>query len=268
MSFKGNFKVFPLHSIIQMLAEQGKNGTLYVRNGSKQAHICFHEGAIVCATGWQDDRRLGYILKKNGHIKVRTLNAAINRSRLESQSLGKTLIACGAIDKTTLRSALRQQALDLICDLNLWENGDFEFKTSPLNLGATQQFSFSPIQLLIEASRRIDEMSGFREKKIADQNVYLRSEKIFREAKIRLKADEWRVLSLLDGDRRVGDLVDISGCSRFGVFKVLHAMLSAGFVEQVQLPRAEISENQAPATSTPSPKAKPRRGGLFSFFRS
>jgi hypothetical protein len=118
MSFKGNFKAFPLHSIIQMLAEQGKNGTLYISNGGKQAHICFHEGTIACATGWQDDRRLGYILKKNGHINVKTLNAAINRSRLESQSLGKTLVESGAIDKATLRSALRQQALDLICDLN------------------------------------------------------------------------------------------------------------------------------------------------------
>jgi hypothetical protein len=111
-------------------------------------------------------------------------------------------------------------------------------------------------------------MSGFREKKIADQNIYALSDKIYREAVIRLKADEWRVLSLLDGDRRVGDLVDISGCSRFGVFKVLYAMLSAGFVEQVHISRAESLAPQVAETSAASPKARPRKGGLLSFFRS
>jgi DNA-binding Lrp family transcriptional regulator len=252
-----------------MLAEQGKNGTLYINKEGKQAHISFHEGAIVCATGCQQDRRLGYILKKNGHINVKTLNAAINRSRLEAQSLGKTLIESGAIDKTTLRSALRQQALDLICDLNLGDNGDFEFKATPLNFEATQQFSFSPIQLLIEASRRIDEMSGFREKRISDQNVYVLSHRIFRESVIRLKADEWRILSLLDGDRKVRDLVDISGCSRFGVFKVLYAMLTAGFVEQVHMPGPESLESTVDEERrrASSPRATPRKGGLLSFFR-
>jgi hypothetical protein len=267
MSFKGNFNAFPLHSIIQLLAEQGKNGTLYISKGSKQAHICFHEGTIVCATGWQDDRRLGYILKKNGHINVKTLNVAVSRSRIESQSLGKILIDSDAIDKATLRSALRQQALDLICDLNLWENGDFEFKATPLNFGATQHFSFSPIQLLIEAARRIDEMSGFKKKKISDQNVYVLSEKIYGESVIRLKADEWRVLSLLNGHRKVSDLVDISGCSRFGVFKVLFSMLMAGFVEQVHMPSANSSENNTEETSPPSLDRMPRKGVLLSFFR-
>jgi hypothetical protein len=267
MSFKGNFNAFPLHSIIQLLAEQGKNGTLYISNGRKQANICFHEGTVVCATGWQDERRLGYILNKNGHINVKTLNEAISRSRLESQSLGKTLIEFDVIDKATLKSALRQQALDLICDLNLWENGDFEFKETPISFGAIERFSFNPIQLLIEASRRIDEMSVFREKKMLDQNVYVLSDKIYREKVIRLKADEWRVLSLLDGNHKVGDLVDISGCSRFGVFKVLYSMLTVGFIEQVYLAGRDSLENSAIRPSLASPNPKSRKGGLLSFFR-
>jgi hypothetical protein len=267
MSFKGNFNAFPLHSILQLLAEQGKNGTLEIGNGSKQAQICFHEGTIVCATGWQDDRRLGYILKKHGRINVKTLDEAISRSRLESQSLGKTLIEINAIDKATLKSALREQALDLICDLNLWENGEFEFKETPISFGSIERFAFNPIQLLIEASRRIDEMSVFREKKMLDQNVYVLSDKIYRGKVVRLKADEWRVLSLLDGHLKVGDLVDISGCSRFGVFKVLYAMLTAGFIEQVYLPSTDSLEDDAKQTSHTSHHPESRKGGLLSFFR-
>jgi hypothetical protein len=222
----------------------------------------------MCATGWQDDRRLGYILKKNGHIDVKTLKEAISRSRLESQSLGKTLLEIDAIDKTTLESALRQQALDLICDLNLWENGDFEFKETPLSFGATERFSFSPIQLMIEASRRIDKMSVFREKKMSDQNVYVLSHRIYSEAVIRLTADEWRVLSLLDGHRKVGDLVEISGCSRFGVFQVLYSMLTAGFVEQVYKSSTDCWHNDTEAPVASSSNSKPRKRGLLSFFRS
>lgn len=266
MSFKGNFNAFPLHSIIQLLAEQGKNGTLYISRGKKQAQICFHEGTIVCAAGWQDDRRLGYILKKSGHINIKTLKEAISRSRLESQSLGKTLIEIDAIDKATLKSALRKQAQDLICDLSLWEDGDFEFKETPISFGAIERFSFSPIQLLIEASRCIDEMSVFREKKISDQNVYALSEKIYREEVIRLKADEWRVLSLLDGHRKVSDLVDISGCPSFGVIKVLYSMLTAGFVEHVHIPSADGLQNDARRPGASLPKPKFRKGGLLSFF--
>jgi hypothetical protein len=84
---------------------------------------------------------------------------------------------------------------------------------------------------------------------------------------IRLKADEWRVLSLLDEERKVSDLVDISGCSRFGVIKVLYAMLSVGFVEHVQMPGADSRPADANTYSASALQQRSRKGGLLSFFR-
>jgi hypothetical protein len=94
------------------------------------------------------------------------------------------------------------------------------------------------------------------------------SARIYSEAVIRLTADEWRILSLLDGHRKVGDLVEISGCSRFGVFQVLYSMLTAGFVEQVYLSSTDRLYNDTEVSSASSSNSKPRKRGLLSFFRS
>jgi hypothetical protein len=263
MSFSGNLSAFPIHTILQILSEKGQTGSLAVKHAQHQARIDFINGEIVRATGWMDERRLGQIIKKKGLITEENLFKAIDRATVEAQSLGKTLAEANLVDEKALIAALREQVCDLICDIHLWQEGEFEFLETGVSLDGMLSVAFSPIQLIIEASRRIDEMSSFRSKNITDQAIFARSDRIYKEAQIALKANEWRVLSLLDGKMTVHDVIDPSGCSQFEVYKVLNAMLSAGFIDR--LPSAP--EPVRPVAPHPENPAGRKKSGLFSLFR-
>jgi hypothetical protein len=263
MSLSGNLSAFPIHTILQILSEKGQTGILSVNHQAHQVRIHFINGEIVRATGWTDERRLGQILKKKGLITEKRLREAINRATLEAQYLGKTLIDARLIDETALTVALREQVCDLICDIHLWQEGEFEFSETAVSLDGMLSVAFSPIQLLIEASRRIDEMSAFRSKDITDQAVFARSDRIFQEKQIKLKADEWRVLSLLDGERAVEDLLDSSGCTQFELYQVLNSMLSVGYIDRLAAGHGPVLQAD-PSSERPAQK---RKSGLFSMFR-
>lgn len=263
MSFSGNLSAFPIHTILQILSEKGQTGSLVVNHEQHQVRIDFINGEIVRATGWMDERRLGQILKKKGLITEENLFKAIDRATVEAQSLGKTLAEANLVDEKALIAALREQVCDLICDIHLWQEGEFEFLETGVSLDGMLSVAFSPIQLIIEASRRIDEMSAFRSKDITDQAIFAHSDRIYKEPRIALKADEWRVLSLLDGKMTVHDVIDPSGCSQFEVCKVLNSMLSAGFIDR--LPSAP--EPVRPIAPQPEGPAGRKKSGLFSLFR-
>jgi hypothetical protein len=51
-------------------------------------------------------------------------------------------------------------------------------------------------------------------------------------AKLTVTADEWHVLSRVDGNATIADIIRELGMSAFAVCAVLHRLLQAGAVEQ------------------------------------
>jgi hypothetical protein len=263
MSFAGHLSAFPIHSILQILSEKCQSGILTVNHHERQVRIQFLNGEIVRATGWMDERRLGQILKKKGLITEQRLQEALGRAILEAQCLGKSLAEAHLVDEKALKEALREQVCELICDIHFWEEGEFEFSETAVNLDGMLNVAFSPIQLLIEASRRMDEMAAFRSQNITNRTVFARSDRIYRQKQIKLNGNEWRVLALLDGQRTVEDLMDPSGCSQFELYKALNAILHAGFID----PLATAPAPPPPAVSGSEKSAQQKKSGLFSIFR-
>jgi len=59
----------------------------------------------------------------------------------------------------------------------------------------------NPMKLILEASRRIDELSVLKEFIPSDNLVFQMSGKVQNKEEIKLNANEWRILSLVDGTR-------------------------------------------------------------------
>lgn len=51
---------------------------------------------------------------------------------------------------------------------------------------------------------------------------------------IKLNANEWRVLSLIDGTRSVRQVITESAYDEFAVYKIIFSVISSGLIEQKQ----------------------------------
>ncbi len=196
MSLKGNLETFLLNSILQLLSDDQKSGVLQVKNHQKEVKIYFQDGEIVYAIGNQRESRLGYHLQSKGTISRENLHECLETGQQEKKALGKVLVEKGYITAESLEKLIHDQIEEIIFDLFIWDKGDFEYKDAKLNLQGMVVTRLNVVKLMLEASRRIDEMSILR-KNIPNDNIIFRTVDQVREnTQINLNADEWKALEL------------------------------------------------------------------------
>jgi DNA-binding MarR family transcriptional regulator len=239
MTIKGNLETFYLTSLLQMLNYDRKTGKLTIKCDVNEVQIFLHEGDIVFATETQKTNRLGDLLKNNGIISQQILNECLALSRKNKQSLGKTLVQQGYISLENLNAFLLKQAENTIYNVFLWTEGEFEYRDQGLNLKGVVGNKLNTMNLLLEASRRIDEIEIFK-KQIPDEGGILRmaGNTDQDEGDIKLNPDEWRTLSLIDGRSTVRQIIDKSGFDDFTAYKHLNSLIASGRVE-VSQPKSE-----------------------------
>ena len=231
MSLKGNLETFYLNSILQLLSNDQKTGILTVKNGNNEVKIFFQDGDIVYATGAKKENRLGYRLQADGLISRNQLQTCLARAQKDKRALGKVLIEMGFITHSDLEQVIRDQAEEIIFDLFIWQKGDFEYNDARLNLEMMVITRLNVLKIMLEASRRIDEMSVLRKLIPNDDLIFSTSGQVEVQGEIKLNADEWQVLRLVDGSRSVREIIDKGGFDKFSAYKRLCALLSSGLIE-------------------------------------
>ncbi|MHC4458582.1 MAG: DUF4388 domain-containing protein [Planctomycetota bacterium] len=237
MALKGNFENFYLNSIMQLLHNDKKTGVFRATNGEDEAFIYFNEGAVTYAIGSQREARLGYLLKKRGLISAEKLKSCLASAKEKKQALGKYLLENGDITLDELNEMLAKQTEVILFNLFKWEKGDFEYKDTQVNLKGLVNVKINVLKIILEASRRIDEMSIFN-KQIPNENLIFKiSEQRKDQEEIKLNSAELQMLTIIDGEKTVADI--FKGCGydafapsdQFTAYKTLHSLISSGLIE-------------------------------------
>ena len=243
MTLKGNFETFYLNSIMQMLHNDQKTGVFRATNGKDEAFIYFNGGAVTYAMGSQREARLGYLLKKRGLISAEKLKSCLVSAKEKKQALGKYLMENGDITLDELNEMLAKQTEVILFNLFKWKKGDFEYKDTQVNLKGLVDVKINVLKIILEASRRIDEMSIFNKQIPSEKLICKISEPKKDQEEIKLNSAELQMLTIIDGEKTVADL--FIGCGydafstsdQFTAYKTLHSLISSGLVE--------INEEQA-----------------------
>ncbi|MDZ7830330.1 MAG: DUF4388 domain-containing protein [Desulfobacterales bacterium] len=235
MTIKGNLETFYLTSLLQMLNYDQKTGKLTIKSDTNEVQIYLHEGDVVFATETQKTNRLGDLLKNKGMISQQVLNECLAFSRKNKQGLGKTLVQQGHISLEKLNAFLLKQAENTIYNVFLWTHGEFEYQDEDLNLKGVVGNKLNTMNLLLEASRRVDEIEIFK-KQIPNEAgiIKIAGNTDQSGGDIKLNPDEWRILSLIDGKSTVRQIIDKSGLDDFTAYKHLNSLIASGRVEVSQ----------------------------------
>src|SRR4030043_80642 len=224
MPLAGSLETFNIANLIQFLSSDQKTGVLQIRGEGKTAEIFIKSGFIVYATSSQHEFRLGHFLKSEGVLSDEKLQECRQLAKEKNQQLGRFLVEQGYISKSSLKDFLHLQAEEILYDLFLWESGDFEYTDTPLNVKGKLFIPLNPMGIIMEASRRIDERSTLKKEIPKDQLIFKLSEKMRNTGKVKLTKNEWRILSLMDGNRTVKQVIDDSGYAEPATYKIIYSL--------------------------------------------
>ena len=239
MHLKGNFETASLTTILQMLSNDLKTGLLRLTNEENDVRIFFQEGVVIYARGTAQEHALGQMLLAKGTITAGQLDECLEESSRTRQALGNILVKRGHVSLKQLKKHIAEQAEQVIYSVFFWEGGRFDYSDSDLVPPGVLVTHLDIMNILLEATRRIDELDALK-KQIPGDDVVLKTSGVTAADQVRLSPVEWRFLSLVDGRRKVRDIVRESGYDTFSVYQMLHSLISLGLVEKDEVLASKV----------------------------
>jgi len=240
MGLSGNLKTVSFPDILQLLA----SGLLEVKTTSRQKEIAFKNGNIVHASSVNSSEDLlGNMLLQRGKISKADLERAITLHKQTGRQLGTTLIDMDLFDKKEITECLRLQIEEIVYNLFSWREGEFIFHEGAAPKQAPFLVELSTMNVIMEGTRRIDEWMEIQ-KVLPPDDVLLavvKSPKVNRE-EIVLSLEEFRILALINGDRTLPDLVNLSPMGEFVTYRAVYRLILNKLIEVVG--RRQESEAQ------------------------
>jgi Domain of unknown function (DUF4388) len=254
---KGSLEDFSPSDIFRLLSFTKKTGRLEIYRGAGDGRVFFRDGEVYFAQSSFKKEPLGQKLVRSGALSEGQLRKALGLHATTGERVGEILLQGGAISEEQLSAAVREQIEDAVFDLLRWEVGEFVFEPHE-RFTVEIPISVSVENLIVEASRRLDELNVIR-RRIPSPDVVLAVAPTPPEGakQINITPAEWRLLVLVDGMRTVGEVVDVAGLDEFSGLRTLHGLLTSGLVDVTSLgPEEPASPIARPRTRAPTAPAE------------
>lgn len=232
MALEGNLETFYLSSLFQLLSNDKKTGKLRISNDDDVVTVNFSEGTIIFATSTENEKHLGNLLRSEGVIGDIELENHLLTARNRKQRLGEVLVDEGCLTRDELTEFIRMQAENILFSIFMWPTGHFRFEECEISFSDSTDTQFDTMDLILEASRRADELTVLREQ-LPPRNQILRySTGAAQSAAAKnLSLQETAVLRLVNGTRSVKQIIQQSSYDEFTASKAIHTIISEGLVE-------------------------------------
>ena len=240
---KGTLDDFSLPDIFRLTALANKTGRLEVERRNGSGRVYFREGEVYYAESTKSKERLGRKLTRSGWVTDRQLRRAVVEHEQTGRRVGEILVEQGAVEQEQIEWAVRSQIEDGVFDLLRWDLGAFEWEPD-VEIEVEVPLTVTVENLIIEASRRLDEISQIR-KKIPSADVVLAMAARPPDGahQINITSEEWQVLVLVDGRRTVEDIATTTGAEAYQTTRLLFGLMNAGLIEHKHVPIGSSEES-------------------------
>jgi Domain of unknown function (DUF4388) len=226
----GSLEEFSLADVFRLLSLAKKTGRLEVVRQAGRGRVLFRRGDVIYAESSLVREPVGQKLVRAGAATEGQLRKALDEQAATGERIGRILVGSGVVDRDALEAAIRSQTEEAIFDLLRWERGEFNWAPSE-EVGAEVPLAVSVENLIMEASRRLDELEVIERKVPSLECVPAVAHHAPEGAvEINIAPEEWRLLVLVDGRRTLGEIARRVGYDDFGALRALYGLVSAGLV--------------------------------------
>jgi len=230
MAISGNLKTFYLSSLLQLLSNDKKTGILELTDGHDIVQVYLREGTIINAFGSSRVDRLTNYLRSEGIITEEQLQKCMKISAHTEKKIGMVLVEQGFLSPEQLEILLHRQIEQTLFSLFLWDQGEFQYRDQNFDLSGQIITSFDTMQVVLEASRRVDEISELKKRVPPDHDVLTINPNCSNKQKTKLNTVERAVLSLVNAKRTVKRVIADSGYDELKVYKTLFSLVTSGLI--------------------------------------
>jgi hypothetical protein len=162
MSIRGTLKSMSVADLLQFLAAGRKTGTLKIGRGTIIKQIFLEDGLIVGSSSNDPKERLGQVLLHYGKIAELDLRVGLEIQRRSGRKLGTILSSRGLVSPEDIMEVLRTRTLEIIFDLFIWEEADFEFLDNEPLPDDLIRIQVNATSVTMDGFYRIDEWARYR----------------------------------------------------------------------------------------------------------
>jgi hypothetical protein len=267
VKLEGTLDAFSLPDIFSLLSMTKKTGGLHLQRSGSHGAIWFADGMLTGGASDLSRQSLGRRIAGSGRVTDEALTAAVTQVRLDPDAgVASVLRDADAVDEGDLHSLVTEQIMDAVFDLMRWSDGAFAFVVDEPNRDGVG-VSCRVEDVVSEARRRQDQWATI-DPAIADLDTVL-TITCDPPGEPQLSADEWSILALVDGQRSIGEIVDVCGRGEYAVVVTLADLASRKLLEnedggvtaltrrQDLFAAIESSSAPAPVAVPPQPVAPP-----------
>lgn len=172
MSIRGTLKSMSVADLLQFLAAGRKTGTLKIGRGTIIKQIFLEEGLIVGSSSNDPKERLGQALLHYGKINELDLRIGLDIQRQSGGMLGTILSSRGLVSQDDIMEVLRTRTLEIIYDLFIWEEADFEFLDNEPLPNDLIRIQVNATSVTMDGAYRIDEWARYRNVIKSDRTIF------------------------------------------------------------------------------------------------
>lgn len=226
MAIHGTLTTMSVPDLLQFLATGRKTGSLKFIAGRVVKQIHFEDGVIVGSFSNDPNEYFGQVLIHYGKLDESRLQEAMEVQRQDGGRLGEILISKGMVSETDVHGMLRTRTLEIIYDLFLWEEAQFEFFDNDPFPEDLIRINVHPTSVIMEGVYRIDEWARYRELIPSDRCImelvpgWTKSLAVSKEVRM--------ILYFLEKRITVAEICYNMHSSAFHVYAQLHQLVSDG----------------------------------------
>lgn len=230
MGLSGNLSTMSLAEIFQWLSIGSKTGTLQIEGTGVTKKVFFKSGTIASASSSDPKELMGQFLISSNKLTERQLRVALEMQSRDQMMLGDILLKQNILTKDELLDILRTASEEVIFDLFVWTEGDFEFHDGRLPEREVVNFNLDITHIILEGVRRADEWARIREV-FTDGSVVARVNVTNIVNSLPLNREQERLLRWVNGVRMIESIALDVRATRFDVFKGLLDLYEEELIE-------------------------------------
>jgi len=246
---EGPIKELGLFELFQLISLAEKKGILTI-SGEEilTSYVLYFERGNLVSIDFPE--RLKKELLKRGFLSGEEIIEIADNKFVDH------LIENGIMPIGTLKAVFKQMAVDVIYSLFLIKNGHFSFRETDFEIPDYLNLNIKIENIILEAARRIDEISKMEEILPNTDIVLEVSANLIEKEKINLSPIDWKLLSLIDGNLTISDIVDKVGGDKFTVMKSLYGMTMTGIITEKKIPVNDIIKGKKVFTEKDTERIK------------
>ena len=249
MGISGNISTMSLAEVFQWLHNGLKTGTLHIKGNQRTVkEVYFKDGLISSASSNDPSELIGQFLLATNRITESQLMQALDAQNQDHVLLGKILVQQKVVSQEELDKILRTISEEIIYEMFLWKEGNFEFMDDVLPRREIPMLALDITHLVLEGAQREDEWSRIHDV-FPDEHVVVRPKIDTILERLPLAAETTKLLTLVNGNRSIYEILRLAKTTKYQLLRTLLDLHEEQLIEvqdyrtQIIPPQIQLRKN-------------------------